>query len=365
MSSASIGASDYAALSVRQIRRVPSLDYATILRTGDLILVTGAMLATQVLIGTIGTSPTRPLIWVLLLAAIWVALTRAFDAYDVQLVKRRGLGLSRLTIVGALTLAVYALIPLGSPPVLRTGWPLPLNAALMVGLLFVWRFGFERALVRSASVNLSTNYSPALPDALHGPSGPYEDVRRVIDVIVALLGLVLLLPFLAAAAVAIIFDSPGSPLYFQQRVGRYGRHFRLLKLRTMRSNAEADGRAVWARSRDPRVTRVGGLLRRYHIDEIPQFWNVLTGDMALIGPRPERPEFVNLLRDELPLYNVRHTVRPGITGWAQVQFKYAASVREASIKLQYDLYYLRHRSATLDAAIVAKTLTVILRSEGF
>jgi lipopolysaccharide/colanic/teichoic acid biosynthesis glycosyltransferase len=138
----------------------------------------------------------------------------------------------------------------------------------------------------------------------------------------------------------------------------------MLKLRTMQKDAETDRRAVWATRADPRVTRVGKLLRPCHIDEIPQLWNVLRGDMSFVGPRPERPEFVDLLTRRLPLYNARHAVRPGITGWAQVQFKYAASVRETTTKLQYDLFYIRHRNPVLDLVILLKTLLVVFRLEG-
>jgi lipopolysaccharide/colanic/teichoic acid biosynthesis glycosyltransferase len=165
-------------------------------------------------------------------------------------------------------------------------------------------------------------------------------------------------------AAAVVIDSPGHPLYWQERVGQHGRIFRMLKLRTMRQHAEKRGHALWARNRDPRVTRIGAFLRRSRLDEIPQLWNVLRGDMSLIGPRPERPQFVAVLTRRIPLYRARHAVRPGITGWAQVQFGYAASVRDAKTKLQYDLYYIRHSSPILDATIMLKTLMVVLRLKG-
>jgi exopolysaccharide biosynthesis polyprenyl glycosylphosphotransferase len=195
-------------------------------------------------------------------------------------------------------------------------------------------------------------------------TGLYAAARRLGDVLAALLGLILLAPLLLIAALAIVLDSPGQPLYWQERVGQYGRRFRLVKLRTMIRHAEVDGLAVWASNRDPRITRVGALLRRSRFDEVPQLWNVLRGEMSLIGPRPERPEFVALLTSRVPLYRARHVIRPGITGWAQVSYKYGASVKDAARKLQYDLYYIRHRSLLLDATILLKTLVVMLRFSG-
>jgi exopolysaccharide biosynthesis polyprenyl glycosylphosphotransferase len=201
--------------------------------------------------------------------------------------------------------------------------------------------------------------------ALTVPHAPQWDVytwmQRIMDVLVATVGLALASPVLVTAALAIVVDSSGPPLYRQTRVGHFGRSFNLIKLRTMRADAEADGGAVWAAEADPRVTRVGRLLRRCHADELPQLWNVLRGDMSLVGPRPERPEFVGQLMARLPLYSARHAVRPGITGWAQVQFRYARSVRDASTKLQYDLYYVSHRHLVLDLIIVLKTVLVVLR----
>jgi lipopolysaccharide/colanic/teichoic acid biosynthesis glycosyltransferase len=192
----------------------------------------------------------------------------------------------------------------------------------------------------------------------------YAVARRVFDVTLACSGLLLSAPLLALAVLAIAMDSPGSPLYWQERVGRRGRPFRLLKLRTMHRDAEADGQPVWAQNEDPRVTRVGQVLRRSRFDELPQLWNVVRGDMSIIGPRPERPEFVALLAERLPGYHQRHAIRPGITGWAQVSYGYAASVDDAAAKLEYDLYYISHRSPHLDALVLYKTFFVVLRFEG-
>jgi lipopolysaccharide/colanic/teichoic acid biosynthesis glycosyltransferase len=187
---------------------------------------------------------------------------------------------------------------------------------------------------------------------------------RPLEAAIAIVGLVLLAPLLLMLAVAIVLDSSGAPLYWQERVGQFGRRFRLVKLRTMIADAEADGRAVWAEPNDRRVTRVGALVRRAHLDELPQLWNVLRGEMSLIGPRPERPEFIPLLAGEIPDYLERLAIRPGMTGWAQVNFRYGSSVEDAAIKLEHDLHYVRNRSLVLDGLIVARTITAMLRLRG-
>lgn len=187
--------------------------------------------------------------------------------------------------------------------------------------------------------------------------------HRLLSITVAVILLTLAFPVILFAALAIRLDSPGSILYRQTRAGKGGIPFGILKFRTMRENAEA-GKAHWATRDDPRVTRVGRVLRRYRIDELPQLWNVLRGDMDLVGPRPERPEFVAELRRRIPYYDLRHLVCPGITGYAQVRYPYAASVEEAREKLQYDLYYVRHLSLGLDLLVLALTAKVVLFGRG-
>ena len=164
-------------------------------------------------------------------------------------------------------------------------------------------------------------------------------------------------------AVLVRLDSPGPVLYRQERVGLAGRSFTLLKFRSMRSDAETTGPA-WAMQRDPRVTRIGSFIRRTRIDELPQLINVLRGEMSFIGPRPERPHFVEQLAEAIPHYRERARVKPGLTGWAQVNFPYGASVEDARVKLSYDLYYVKHRSPLLDLAILFATVRVILFQEG-
>jgi exopolysaccharide biosynthesis polyprenyl glycosylphosphotransferase len=187
--------------------------------------------------------------------------------------------------------------------------------------------------------------------------------RRALSIAVALLLLAATAPVLLVAAIAIRLDTPGPVLFRQRRVGRAGRTFEMLKLRTMRADAERTG-AAWARTNDPRVTRVGRWLRRFRVDELPQLVNVLRGDMELVGPRPERPEFVADLRLKIPFYDLRHLVPPGITGWAQVSYPYAASVEEAKEKLQYDLYYVRHVGLAFDLFVLMLTARTVLQGRG-
>jgi len=187
--------------------------------------------------------------------------------------------------------------------------------------------------------------------------------KRALDLVLSTVGLVLALPLMAAVAIAVRLTSPGPVLYHQQRVGRQGRIFTVHKFRTMRHEAEAETGPVWAaKEGDTRVTPIGGWLRRVRLDELPQLWNVLIGEMSFVGPRPERPEFVGELTRQIPYYGQRHIVRPGITGWAQVRYTYGASKEDALQKLQYDLFYLKNLSIALDVYIILDTIkTVILR----
>ncbi len=189
-------------------------------------------------------------------------------------------------------------------------------------------------------------------------------VKRTTDVVVSLLLLILTLPLIAVTAIAIRLDSAGPVLYRQERVGLHGRPFILLKFRSMRMDAEAGGKPRWAQQRDPRMTRIGALIRTARIDEIPQLLNVLRGDMSLVGPRPERPHFVEQLAEVIPFYNQRAYVKPGITGWAQVNYPYGASIEDAREKLSYDLYYVKNRNAFLDLVVLVATVRVILFREG-
>ena len=188
-------------------------------------------------------------------------------------------------------------------------------------------------------------------------------VKRAMDIVCASLGLVLAAPLMVLATIAIRFTSQGPVLYHQQRVGKNGHVFTVHKFRSMRVDAEAATGPVWAsKSGDPRVTPIGAFLRRSRLDEVPQLWNVLKGDMSFVGPRPERPEFVEELTKEIAFYGQRHIVRPGITGWAQVRYTYGATTEDALQKLQFDLYYIKNLSIALDLFIIFETVkTVVLR----
>jgi len=188
-------------------------------------------------------------------------------------------------------------------------------------------------------------------------------MKRLLDIVSALAGLILGAPLMALVALAVRLTSPGPVLYHQQRVGLNGRVFTVHKFRSMRTDAEASTGPVWASKKgDTRVTPIGNILRRCRLDELPQLWNVLNGDMSFVGPRPERPEFVSQLTEQIRFYGQRHVVRPGLTGWAQVSYTYGASTEDALQKLQYDLYYIKNLSIALDLFIILETIkTVVLR----
>lgn len=219
---------------------------------------------------------------------------------------------------------------------------------------------YEELSGRVPVEHVGHNWSLLLPleqDATRGVNGLG---KRALDLVLAGLALLLLAPFLPLLLLAIWLDSRGPLFLGQRRIGQYGRDFTLYKFRTMVADAEPPGVALWAEEDDPRVTRVGRFLRRFKLDEVPQFWNVLRGDMALVGPRPERPEIVENLQREIPFYRLRHVVRPGVTGWAAIRFRYGRSVADALVKLQYDLYYIKHQSIYLDVLILVKTLGAVL-----
>jgi exopolysaccharide biosynthesis polyprenyl glycosylphosphotransferase len=198
--------------------------------------------------------------------------------------------------------------------------------------------------------------------ALH--NRPYMALKRLVDIVLSLFGLVafaLLGPFIALA----IWIDSGTPIFYRQvRSGLHGRVFRLIKFRTMRKDAEAGNEAMWAVPGDQRVTRVGRVLRRLRLDELPQVLNILKGEMTVVGPRPERPEMIKVLEEAIPFYRTRLEVKPGLTGWAQVHEGYSSSVEDSVTKLQYDLYYVKHQSVLLDAYIVLRTFGVLARAGG-
>ncbi len=197
-----------------------------------------------------------------------------------------------------------------------------------------------------------------------GPRPTFVKLQNYYSVLIALLGLLVTLPLLLLVALAVKLSSPGPILYRQRRVGLHGREFTLYKFRSMYADAEARTGAVWAAKDDPRITPVGRWLRRLRLDELPQLVNVLKGDMSIVGPRPERPEFVRVLSEQIPYYRQRHFVKPGITGWAQINYKYGETVEDTIVKLEYDLYYIKHLSPALDAFIIFQTIKTMLKLRG-
>lgn len=189
-------------------------------------------------------------------------------------------------------------------------------------------------------------------------------VKRVFDIVCALVLLCLALPIMLVTGILILLESGGPILYLQERVGLGGRLFNVVKFRSMRTDAEKDGKPRWASTDDDRITRVGRIIRKLRIDELPQLFSVLNGDMSLVGPRPERPYFVDKLTQEIPYYAVRQSVKPGVTGWAQVRYHYGASVEDSAEKLQYDLYYVKNHTLFLDLVVLFETVGVVIMAKG-
>jgi exopolysaccharide biosynthesis polyprenyl glycosylphosphotransferase len=223
---------------------------------------------------------------------------------------------------------------------------------------------YEQMTGQVAVEHVGNNWFVVLPIDGVSVFSPSMLLKRLADVLVSVLGLAFLIALLPFVALAIYLESPGPIFYSQERVGQAGRTFQLIKLRSMVPNAEQNGQPRWAEEKDKRVTRVGRFLRRTRLDELPQCFNVLRGEMSLIGPRPERPEFVAELQKRIPFYRSRLAVRPGLTGWAQVSYHYGSSMEDALAKLQYDLYYIKHQSLYLDLLIVLKTIGVVLSFHG-
>ncbi len=192
----------------------------------------------------------------------------------------------------------------------------------------------------------------------------YVAIKRLMDIVLSVIGIILSLPLFPVIALLIKLDSPGPIFFTQTRVGQWGKNFVLYKFRTMNDDAERETGAVWAQKNDLRVRPIGRFLRKYRFDEIPQLFNVLKGDMSFVGPRPERPEFVEELDRQIPFYAKRHFIKPGITGWAQIKYAYGASVKDAYEKMQYDLYYFKHMSLLEDLMIIMKTFRVVIFGKG-
>ncbi len=203
-----------------------------------------------------------------------------------------------------------------------------------------------------------------LENIAKGEKSAYEFTKRVLDVLISVLVLAVSLPFWPLVALAVKLGSQGPVFFRQTRIGFLGHPFVAMKFRSMIDGAEKNGKAEWATKNDPRVTKFGRFLRKSRVDEIPQLWNIIRGEMSLIGPRPERPEFVSNLERDIPFYNERHLVKPGLTGWAQINFQYGESTGDAFKKLQYDLFYVKNRSLPLDLGIILKTAGIMVSGKG-
>mgnify|MGYP003603339624 CR=1 FL=1 len=223
---------------------------------------------------------------------------------------------------------------------------------------------YERLLGRVSVEHIGRDLGAVLPIDAGPIDRLYQASKRLADVLLSTLGLIVLALLIPFIALGNRLCSPGPLFYRQERVGKGGRPFQVIKFRTMIPNAEQNTGMVWAMEKDPRITPLGCWLRRTRIDELPQLVNVIRGEMSLVGPRPERPAFVDQLAREIPFYRTRHAVRPGLTGWAQVRYHYGSSVEDARIKLEYDLYYVRHAGFYLEGLILLKTLAVVLRLQG-
>ena len=222
---------------------------------------------------------------------------------------------------------------------------------------------YEEITDRVPKEYLDHNFYKNITFSKHNSSGLYLFIHRAIDVIISLLGSFLFLFVIPFIFLGNLLGNRGPLFYGQERVGKKGKTFKILKLRSMVTDAEKNG-AVWAQKNDARITKFGRFLRLTRLDEVPQFYNILKGDMSLIGPRPERPEFVKDLENQIPFYAIRHVVRPGLTGWAQVNYPYANTIEEQETKLRYDLYYIKERSAFLDFKILIKTISTVLFFKG-
>jgi exopolysaccharide biosynthesis polyprenyl glycosylphosphotransferase len=252
-------------------------------------------------------------------------------------------------------------LPQEKLPLHRPVYKCGVNKKFTRGLNFLQKLltfsGNQQGPVMSSGSEISANTRNYVPVY-------NETSKRIIDVILSISLLIFTAPLMAVVALTIKCDSVGPVLYRQKRVGKNGQHFTLLKFRSMVQDAEREGLPIWASERDPRVTRVGRIIRFTRIDELPQLCNVLGGEMSMIGPRPERPYFVDHLSEIIPSYALRHSAKPGITGWAQINYPYGASVEDAREKLSYDLYYINNFSLMLELRIIILTVRVVMLGQG-
>ncbi len=285
----------------------------------------------------------------------------------------RGRSIGGLEVVGS-GAELLALATRGNVVELIVATPCELTGELFQGVMDCYQQGisivpmailYERLTGRVPVEFVGKDWAIVLPIETASFFDPYPLLKRMLDIAAALVGMLLLLGLLLAVVAPLMWlDSPGPIFFRQMRMGKGGRPYRIVKLRSMIPDAEALTGAVFSSENDPRITRIGRFLRRSRLDEVPQLWNILRGEMSLIGPRPERPEFIDELTREIPFYRARLAVRPGITGWAQVRLPYVNSLEGHVIKLQYDLYYVRHQSLLLDTQIALRTLGRMLSMSG-
>ncbi|MGB2129426.1 MAG: sugar transferase [Flavicella sp.] len=223
---------------------------------------------------------------------------------------------------------------------------------------------YEEITLRVSEENLTGNFYKHVSFSKNHENTFYLMFVRLADIVISLIGLSSFVVFLPIVLLGNLIGNRGPLFYKQVRVGRNGEHFSIYKFRSMVVNAESEGKAVWAKKNDMRITPFGKFMRKTRIDETPQFINILLGEMSLIGPRPERPEFVGNLKNEIPFYAIRHVIPPGLTGWAQVMYPYANTIEEQGVKLRYDLYYVRSRGLLLDFKIILKTISTVLKFKG-
>lgn len=306
----------------------------------------------------------------LVLYSIWILLLYIFDMYEPKFLnvsilslRHTAILLATATIVG---FSLFYLIPsFGIAP--KTN--LLLNV-LIFGILFIlWRqiiaqkIGLIRAHDLANAIPLSISVTAMTEtiaqELLKKEQGTlYAITIRLFEIIFALVVLIITFPVTLIVIIAIKLEDGGAVIYKNDRIGKNGNVFYLYKFRSMIPNAETNG-AVWASAGDARITRVGRITRKLHIDEIPQMWNILRGDLALVGPRPERPTIVKDLAEKIPYYDIRHSIKPGFTGWAQIKFRYARSVADSQKKLEYDLFYIKNRNFFMDIGIILKTVQII------
>ncbi|QOD61499.1 exopolysaccharide biosynthesis polyprenyl glycosylphosphotransferase [Polaribacter haliotis] len=254
----------------------------------------------------------------------------------------------------------------------KEGLSANISKSLNLGLITLFQKGvnivsfgkfYEDVTVRVPREYLSSNFYDHINFSKNNTNRFYLFGLRAIDILVSIFGIIIFVLLIPFVFISNLFGNRGSMFYSQTRVGKNGKHFKIFKLRSMVKNAET-GKAIWAEKNDTRITTFGKFLRNTRLDEVPQFYNILKGDMSIIGPRPERPEFVKDLESQIPFYAIRHVIRPGLTGWAQVNYPYANTMEEQETKLRYDLYYIKERNAFLDFKILIKTVTTILFFRG-